>query len=168
MTDENQAKVVGRNLQVSTKQTIEIANHIRGKNLLKAKDILAKVIAQKQAIPYRRFNMDTGHRKGKIGAGRYPIKASKEILMLLESLEANAQNKGLDVDALYIKTIIPNVGPTSWRYGRHRRRQAKRTHLEIIAEEKEEDKKKKRAEKKEKPKEEPKETKTEEKKEEKK
>ncbi len=153
--EEHEAKTVGRNLAISTKQAIEIANHIRGKNLLKVKEILTRVIAKKQAVPYRRFNMDTGHRKGKVGPGRYPIKASKEILMLLESLEANAQNKGLDVEAMYIKTIIPNKGPTSWHYGRHRRRQAKRTHLEIIAEEKEEEKKKRKQEtKKEKPKEE--------------
>jgi large subunit ribosomal protein L22 len=144
MTEEHTAKVIGRNLSISTKQTIEIANHIRGRNLLQAKEILSKVMTKKHAVPYRRFNMDTGHRKGKVGPGRYPIKASKEIIMLLESLEANAQNKGLDIDALYIKTIIPNQGVTSWRYGRHRRRQTRRTNLEIIAEEKEEEKKTKR------------------------
>jgi large subunit ribosomal protein L22 len=153
MTNEHEAKVVGRNMSISTKQTIEIVNFIRGRNLAKAKEILEKVMQKKIAVPYKRFNMDTGHRKGKIGPGRYPIKASKEILMLLNSLEANAQNKGLDVDALYLKTIIPNQGGTSWHYGRHRRRQAKRTHLEIVAEEKEEAKKaRKKTEKKEQPK----------------
>ncbi|MEM4244807.1 MAG: 50S ribosomal protein L22 [Candidatus Nanoarchaeia archaeon] len=161
MTSEHEAKVVGRNLQVSTKQVIEIANQIRGKNLIKTKQMLERVVKKQLAIPYRRFNMDTGHRKGKMGPGRYPVKASKEILMLLESLEANAQNKGLDVDTLYIRTIIPNKGNTVWHYGRHRRRQAKTTHIEIIAEEKEEEKKiTKKIEKKE-------EKKTEEKKEEK-
>ncbi len=150
MTNEHEAKVVGRNLQVSTKQVIEIANYIRGRNLVKTKELLEKVTKKQMAIPYRRFNMDTGHRKGGIGPGRYPVKASKEILMLLNSLEANAQNKGLDVDALYIKTIIPNKGNTIWHYGRHRRRQAKTTHIEIIAEEKEEEKKaRKKTEKKE-------------------
>ncbi len=143
MADEHTAKVVGRNMPVSTKQTIEIANYIRGKNLLKTKEVLRKVIRKETAVPYRRFNMDTGHRKGNVGPGRYPVKASKEILLLLESLESNAQNKGLDVDTLYLKTIIPNQGPTTWHYGRHRRRQAKRTNIEIIAEEKEEAKKKK-------------------------
>ena len=150
MTNEHEAKAVGRNIPISTKQTIEISNFIRKKNFLKAKDMLSKVITKKIAVPYKRFNMDTGHRKGNLGPGRYPIKACKEILLLLESLEANAQNKGLDIDAMYIKEIIPNQGTTSWRYGRHRRRQAKRTHLEIVAEEKEEEKKtRKKAEKKE-------------------
>lgn len=147
MSEEHTAKVIGRNLQVSRKQTIEIANHIRGKNLVKTKEILAKVITKERAVPYRRFNMDTGHRRGGIGPGRYPVKASEHILELLESLEANAQNKGLDVDALYIKRIITNKGSTTWHYGRHRRRKAKRTHIEIIAEEKEEEKKRKKTEK---------------------
>jgi len=144
MTNEHEAKVAGRNMPISTKQTIEIANFIRGKNLMKSKEMLAKVITKEKAVPYGRFNMDTGHRKGNVGPGRYPVKASKEILNLLDSLEANAQNKGLDVDALYIKTIIPNQGATVWHYGRQRRRQAKRTNIEIIAEEKEEEKKKRK------------------------
>lgn len=143
MTD-NIARVIGRNLAISTKQTIEIANHIRGKNLQKTKEELKKVMEKKKAVPYRRFNMDTGHRKGKVGPGRYPGKASKVILELLESLESNAQYKGLEINALYIKEIIPNKGNTGWHYGRHRRRQTKRTHLEIVAEEREEEKKKRK------------------------
>lgn len=144
MTNEHEAKVIGRNLSISTKQTIEIANLIRGKNLVKTKELLERVIKKEKAVPYRRFNMDTGHRKGNVGPGRYPVKASKEMLMLLNSLEANAQNKGLDVDALYIKTIMPNKGSTVWHYGRHRRRQAKTTNIEIVAEEKEEEKESKK------------------------
>lgn len=162
MTNEHEAKVIGRNLSISTKQTIEIANLIRGKNLVKTKELLERVIKKEKAVPYRRFNMDTGHRKGNVGPGRYPVKASKEMLMLLNSLEANAQNKGLDVDALYIKTIMPNKGSTVWHYGRHRRRQAKTTNIEIVAEEKEEEKRaRKKAEKKEEPKKEIKEEKKE-------
>lgn len=157
---EHIARVIGKDLPVSTKQSIEICNFIRGKNLQKAKTMLDSVISEKIAVPFTRFNKDMGHKKGKIAAGRFPIKTSKHVLKLLNSLEINAQNKGLDTNALFIKTIIANKASTPWHYGRQRRRKMKRTHLEIIVEEKEIPKEKleKKAELKEKPKEEPKET----------
>ena len=47
----------------------------------------------------------------------------------------NAQNKGLDTEALFISEIIANKGSSQWRYGRQRRRQMKRTNLKIVVEE---------------------------------
>jgi len=35
-------------------------------------------------------------------AGRYPVKAAKQVVRLLEGAEANAENKGLDTDRLRI------------------------------------------------------------------
>jgi len=134
MINENQAKIVGKDLSISTKQSIEIANFIRGKNIEKAKNELQKVIEKKLAIPFRRYNRDMGHKKGNIAAGRYPQNAAKEFLNLLNGLEANAQNKGLSTN-LIIKTIIPNKASRPWHYGRRRRIKMKRTHIEIIAEE---------------------------------
>ena len=46
--------------------------------------ILEKVIEGKQAVPYTRFVANIPHRKGKIRTGRYPLKASKEILNLVK------------------------------------------------------------------------------------
>ncbi|MCX6711814.1 MAG: 50S ribosomal protein L22 [Candidatus Woesearchaeota archaeon] len=134
MVDETQAKIVGKDLSISTKQSIEIANFIRGKNIEKAKNELKKVIEKKLAIPFKRYNRDMGHKKGNIAAGRYPKNAAKEFLNLLNGLEANAQNKGLSTN-LIIKTIIPNKASRPWHYGRRRRIKMKRTHIEIIAEE---------------------------------
>jgi len=134
MINENQAKIVGKDLSISTKQSIEIANFIRGKNIEKAKNELKKVIEKKLAIPFKRYNRDMGHKKGNIAAGRYPQNAAKEFLNLLNGLEANAQNKGLSTN-LIIKTIIPNKASRPWHYGRRRRIKMKRTHIEIIAEE---------------------------------
>lgn len=128
------ASVHGKDLPISTKQSIEICNFIRGRDLQKAKDIMEKVINFKIAVPYRRFNKDTGHKKRRVGAGRYPIKACKEILRLLESLEVNAQNKGLDTASLFISSIIPNKGAKVMRYGR-KRAVMKLTHIKITAEE---------------------------------
>lgn len=134
MINETQAKVHGKDLSISTKQSIEIANFIRGKNIEKAKNELKKVIEKKLAIPFKRYNRDMGHKKGNIAAGRYPQKAAKEFLNLLNSLESNAQNKGLSTN-LVIKIIIPNKASRPWHYGRRRRIKMKRTHIEIIAEE---------------------------------
>ena len=132
---ENQARANGRDLPISTKHAIEICNFIRGKPLSKAKKILARVLDMKQAIPMNRFNKDRGHKPGNISAGQYPLKASEEILQLLDGVEANAQNKGLDTASLIIKTIIPNKASRPWHYGRQKRRKTKRTHISIIVEE---------------------------------
>ncbi len=132
------AKASGMSLPISTKQSIEVCNFIRNKTLEKAKAILERVLEKKEAIPFKRFGSDTGHKKGPIGAGRYPQKTVKEILKILNSVESNAQVKGLNTDDLKIITIIANKASTPWRFGRKRRRKSKRTHIEIIVKSKEE------------------------------
>ncbi len=131
------AIVRGRDLSISTKQAIEISNFIRGKSIKKSKILLQNVLDKKIAVPFRRFNMDVGH-KSSIGPGRYPQKSTREIMKLLDSLEANAQNKGLDINKLYIKTIIPNKASRPFHFGRKRGIKMKRTHIDIIASEIEE------------------------------
>jgi len=145
--EEHTATVRGFNLAISKKFSVEVANFIRRKKLKVAKELMEGVIEKKIAVPFRKHNRDLGHKRG-IGPGRYPIKVAKQILILLESAEMNATNKGLDVDALFIKEISANKGSTSMKGGRHRGREAKRTHLEILLEEKEEKKKTKKAMKK--------------------
>ena len=100
-----------------------------------AKEILQKVVEGKKAIPFRIFNKDLSHKR-KIGPGRYPRKTAIAIINLLESVEANAQFKGLNTSALRITHINAHLASRPWRYGRQRRRKAKRTHIEIIVEEK--------------------------------
>ncbi len=158
MDNENIIHIVGKSLPISTKHTVEISSFIRYKSIKLAKKQLNLVLEKKLAIPLKRFNKDRGHRSGKIAAGFYPQKATKEILILLTSLEGYAQHKGLDKENLYIKEIIPNKASTSYHYGRIRGIQNKSTHLKIIAAEinKKETKPKEKVEKKvsEKPKEE--------------
>ena len=131
---EETAVVYGKNVSISTKQSIEICKYIRNKKLDKAIKILERVIEHKHAIPYTRFNADVGHKTG-IAAGRYPEKSCKEIIRLLKSVKANAQVKGLDESNLKIIKICANKGSKAWRYGRKRRRQAKRTNIEIVVKE---------------------------------
>jgi len=156
MKDENIVKVRGLNLPISTKQSIEICNFIRGKTLNLARKQLNLVLENKLAIPLKRFHKDRGHRKGNIGPGFFPQKATKTIIKLLNTLEANAQDKGMGTETLYLKEVIANKASTPLHYGR-RRRKMKRTHIEIKATEKESIKEIKKAEPKEKePKQEPK------------
>lgn len=138
------ARIVGTSLSISTKQAIEICSLLRRKNLSFAKRLLNEVIKGKQAIPFTRFNSDMGHKPG-IGPGRYPKKASQEILNLLEGVEANAQFRGINTADLIIEHICAHKAGKVMRYGRKRGRKAKRTHVEVMVKE---TAKKKEAEKK--------------------
>ena len=126
-------KAVGLNKAISTKDAIEISRFLRCRRLEQAKRLLENVILKKVAVPMRSFNKDTGHRPG-IGPGRYPLKAAKEFLYLINSAEANARFKGLDLGKLHV-TIIVNQGSRNFKSGRQRRRTSKSTHLEVILEE---------------------------------
>ena len=134
--NEHRAKAVGLLMSISIKHGIEICNLIRGKKLEKAKKLLSEAIDMKKPIPYTRFTEGAGHKHG-IGPGKYPVKACREILNLVNLVEANAQHKGLDTSSLEIIHICAKKGPKSWHYGRQSRIAMKRTHVEIVVEEKE-------------------------------
>ncbi|MFC1801114.1 50S ribosomal protein L22 [Nanoarchaeota archaeon] len=129
------AKVIGRDLSISTKHSVEVCRALRGKNLQKAKEFLRDVIEKKAAVPYRRYNDDLGHKKGKVGPGRYPIKTCKAILGLLESVETNAQFKGLNTSFLEVVHICAHLASRPWHFGRKTREKMKRSHVEIIVKE---------------------------------
>ncbi len=128
------AKAFGRSLPLSEKQSIEICSAVRNKPLSRAKKLLQRVIAMKEAIPFKRFT-EVGHRSGAMTAGRYPVNACNEILALLESAEANAQAKGLNVNDLIVRHIAAQKAPLQWHYGRQYRRRMKRIHIEVVLEE---------------------------------
>nr|AJS12433.1 50S ribosomal protein L22P [uncultured archaeon] len=132
---EHMARVIGRSLPISFKQSVEICNLIRNKELKHIKDVLKRVAERRQAVPFRRFRHNIGH-KTKIGVGRYPGKASKEILKLISSAEANAQFKGLNTANLVVNSIIANKASKVMRIGSKRSRRAKRTNIEIVVQEK--------------------------------
>lgn len=133
---ENSAKASMLSLPVSTKQCIEICRWVKHKKVAAAKRMLEEVIAYKQAVPFKHFYHNIGHRKGRMAAGRYPIKACKAVLQLLRQAEANASLKGLNLNNLFIALIIPNKGAKNMRPGRIHGRAAKNTHLQAVVEEK--------------------------------
>ncbi|MDR3223046.1 MAG: 50S ribosomal protein L22 [Methanobrevibacter sp.] len=106
------ACAMAKTLKISPKHSVEICREIRGMKLSKAKDYLVDVIEMKKAIPFKRHNKKVGHRKGLKGwpTGRYPVKASKSILDVLESAEANAEYKGLNTENLFIEHISSHRG----------------------------------------------------------
>ena len=120
---EKRARATGFSLPISTKHSVEVCNFIRNKKLDTAISYLRDVVAGKMAIPYKRYKRDLGHKKG-FAAGRYPKKTCEEIIKLLESTKANAEDKGLG-ENLVIKHISASKASRPWRYGRHRRRKAK-------------------------------------------
>ena len=128
---DHEAIALGKDLPISSKQSIEICKYLRGKKVSAAKKILADVAALKKAVPYTRFHGDMGHKPG-IGPGRYPGKASLAILQVLTNAEANAQNKGLDAEQLHVVHLMAQEASRPWRYGRQRRIKAKRTHIEVV------------------------------------
>ena len=143
--NENIAKASSLNLAISTKDCIEISNFLRYKPLSFAKTYLEEVIELKKAIPLKRFIRDIGHKKG-MSSGRYPVKAAKQFLVLLNSVEANAQFKGLNTSGLKITKLISNKASIPSTGGRSRTG-TKRSSLEVEVKEvvaKKEDKKAKK------------------------
>jgi len=130
-----EAIVNGKNLGISRKESVEVCRFVRNKSTESAKKMLSRVIEKKQAVPYRRYLMSVPHRKGKVGPGRYPVKASRQILSLIKSAEANAESKGMSKN-LFISHISAHKGETQSRYGRKMGKKAKRTHIKIIIQEK--------------------------------
>lgn len=131
MVEENIARANGKDMAISTKQSIEICNYIRGDRLANAKRKLLDAINEKIAVPFKIFTKDMGHKRN-IAAGKYPRNACTNILKIIESAEANAKNIGLDTNNLVIKNIIANKAARPYRYGRRRRIKMKRTHIEVI------------------------------------
>ena len=121
------------NQRISTKASLEIASHLRGKNTEDAKVFLEAVLKKEKAVPFKRFTDGVGHKKG-MAAGRYPAKASQSFLTLIKSVEANAENQDL-FGPFTIEEIKANKGPKQRRYSRNRGRTHKNTHLEITVKE---------------------------------
>ncbi|MEK6827740.1 MAG: 50S ribosomal protein L22 [Nanoarchaeota archaeon] len=133
-SQEHMARAIGMALPVSFKQSVEICRFIGNKNVNDAKKMLQNVVEKKSAIPFKRYNWDLGHKK-KMGPGRYPQKASKEFIKLIEDVEANAQFKGLNTSNLVIAHVSAHKSGKIWHFGRKSRRRMKRTNVEIIVEE---------------------------------
>ncbi|MDH5532258.1 MAG: 50S ribosomal protein L22 [Candidatus Bathyarchaeota archaeon] len=142
---EKTAKASGRELRVSHKSAREVCNTIKGMKLDQARNFLHQVILKKKPVPFRRHTKKVGHRHGlqKAYAGRYPVKAAQKVLEVLESAEANAEHKGLDIERLRIIHASAYPGMKIKRYiqrafGRTSPRFETLCHVELVLEQTEE------------------------------
>ena len=143
LNPEKTAIASGRELKVSHKAAREVAKAIKGMNLSQAKEFLRDVMAKKKPVPYARFTKKLGHKGGmeKRFVGRYPIKTAEQFLRVVQAAQANAENKGLDVERLRIMHSAAYPGMKLKRYtprahGRASPKYDTTTHVEIVLEEK--------------------------------
>ncbi len=143
LNPEKTAKASGRELKVSHKAAREVCKAVKGMNLGQAKAYLRDVMIKKKAIPYTRYTKKLGHKGGtpKRFVGRYPIVTAERVLRVIEAAQANAENKGLDVDRLRIIHAAAYQGVKLKRYtprahGRASPKYNTTTHVEIVLDEK--------------------------------
>ena len=108
---ETTSKSIGKELHISKKHAHEISTAITGMKVGVAKKFLEDVTELKRAVPYKRFVKSVPHRKG-MCTGRYPQKAAKEFLKVLENAQNNAVYKGLDGDKMHITHVETRKGHT--------------------------------------------------------
>ena len=139
---ENQVKASARDLRVSFKEMVELVRELRGKSLEDARRMLEDVISLRRPVPFKRYKRGVGHRRQLRGwkAGRYPVKAAKLVMKLLKSAEANAEQKGLDTERLFIRHIAAQQGPKLRRFfprafGRATPKIEQLVHVEVVLEE---------------------------------
>lgn len=126
---KTEAVVRGLNLHMSTKQAAAICKFIKRKEIKIAMQDLREVLRLKKAVPMKG---EIPHRKGKIMSGRYPQRASKIFIDLLNTLSANSEVNGLEVPL--ISEAIANIA--SRPYGKFGSIRKKRSHVTLIAREK--------------------------------
>lgn len=146
LRDESRiAKAMIWDVPVHPKIMREVAEAIKGMRVDQAKKFLRRVIELKEPVPFRRAHGKQAHRRGladKWGwpIGRYPVKAAKYMLKLLDNVENNAAQKQLDVERLKIIHVAAHKGLVLKRwmpraYGRVTPKNRVHSHVEIVVEE---------------------------------
>ncbi|MBI4258757.1 MAG: 50S ribosomal protein L22 [Thaumarchaeota archaeon] len=127
---------------MSPKAAREVCTAIKGKLLPEAKTNLEKESEMKEALPLRRYNKEVAHRRQLQGfhSGGYPVKAVREVLAILNNLEANAGFKGMNTDRLRIIHALAHRGMkirnfTPRAQGRSTPLYNILTHVELVAKE---------------------------------
>jgi large subunit ribosomal protein L22 len=115
---ETTAKAMLRERPISLKHSKAIAREIKGMTVPDAREYLEAVVNEEQSVPFKQHNSGVGHRSDIDGwdAGRYPNKASKDFLKLLENVANNADQQGFDADEMVIEHVAPHkVGESQGR-----------------------------------------------------
>lgn len=107
--------------KVSFKHAMVLCKELRKKKVGKAKGLLEDLIERKRSLE-----------------GKYYTNASKNLLAVLKSAEANAMAKGLDTERLFVAVAKADKGRTFIRPKsrfKSRGRRMKSTNIEIVLEE---------------------------------
>ena len=115
---ETTAKAMLREKHMSHKHSKAIAREIKGKTAADAVEYLEAVIEGDRSVPFKSHNTGVGHRSDIEGwdAGRYPEKASKAFLDLLENAVNNADHQGFDGEEMRIAHVAAHkVGESPGR-----------------------------------------------------
>ncbi len=101
------AKGMLRDRNVSPKHSKAVARAIKHETVGDAEAYLQSVIDEETSVPTRQHNSGVGHRSDIDGwdAGRFPQKAAKEFLKLLENVRNNADRQGFDADEMEIAHV---------------------------------------------------------------
>ncbi|WP_115865367.1 50S ribosomal protein L22 [Halorussus litoreus] len=112
------AKGMLRERHMSNKHSKAIAREIKGKTAAEAREYLQQVIDGERSVPFKQHNSGVGHRNDIDGwdAGRYPEKASKAFLDLIENVLNNADQQGFDGEEMTIAHVAAHkVGESEGR-----------------------------------------------------
>jgi large subunit ribosomal protein L22 len=109
---EEIARAKANEVDISPKHAFEIARFIRRMRTDEAIEYLTGVVALEKAIPLRVYNKKVPHRHGlpRWHTGRYPQKAARVYLKLLNAVQKNAEYIGLDTANLKIVHVQANRG----------------------------------------------------------
>ncbi len=106
------------NINASFKDLSAVCDAIRYENASVASMTLDLIAEGKAAVRYKRYNKGMGSRHELGGRkGRYPAKCASEVRRVLTNAIANARNKGLEPDVMYVahasanKTVIMRRSP---------------------------------------------------------
>ena len=145
--EEKSAKAVARDVPISPKKMVNLVRVVRGMRLADAKAFLERVAAGKEPVPMYRHNRKQAHHRGvaaryKVPYARYPVKAAKILLKLLDNVENNAEVKGLETERLRIVHIAVHKGRVLKRwmpraFGRSSPRFKHTSHIEVVVTEEE-------------------------------
>jgi large subunit ribosomal protein L22 len=133
------ARAYGKEIDMSPKHAVEIARTIKGMTVENAQNYLLKVTRLEKAVKFRKYG-SVGHRKGKLGPGRFPVKASRMFLKLLQQVAANAElhidTEPEDLRIIHLATY-KGVRVDSWyprAHGRSSPKRREKVNVEIIVE----------------------------------
>ena len=103
---------------MSHKHSQAIAREIKGTTVEAAREYLQAVIDGERSVPFKQHNSGVGHRSDIDGwdAGRYPEKASKAFVELLDNAVNNADQQGFDGESMVIEHVAAHkVGEAEGR-----------------------------------------------------